>query len=469
MLTTSCDFSTYLGSQIEQHIARFFTSLAMEVFNKTRIVFCSYHEVQHCEDPAILIPVDIPSQGYRDIYKVPFNNTVLNLWNRLPKPQLGDWYCFPDSVNPLWYANRFGTLMPAWNFFGNLWSLLTLQEEKEISQLNRHDRVLGKLSPRLACNLLEVPAFNEAIAVLVAMCRSLERDRDTTTDLHGLVRNPTVVLSHDVDALRGNDLWTQGARMVRFVKPLGRLLAPKWANLYWIFFNFLHPYRYYLGANDMAIELEKEYGSSSSFYFLYGKKGRYGSRDNQTLLEKGIKRIPKPWVIGIHYNYYTFLNERSFRRQLQGIGNAVPALVINSGRGHYLRFDRTKSFRFLAQMGIDCDETLGYPDVVGYRAGIGGAFQPYDEVKKAPHPIWEVPLVVMDVALHEQYGTNPLLVYKKLLSHIGCIGGALSILVHPDLAFSPESRMEKDFFPEVLSISRSLGARICSAEEMLKS
>jgi hypothetical protein len=109
-------------------------------------------------------------------------------------------------------------------------------------------------------------------------------------------------------------------------------------------------------------------------------------------------------------------------------------------RYHYLRGD---PHRNIARLPFRYDTTLGFPDAVGFRAGIARPFHPWDFDRDAPADVLEVPLAAMDATLAEERylglsakRAEPRL--NALLDWAAANGGHFAILWHPD-RFDPLS------------------------------
>ncbi len=435
----------YLWEQILNHIKLFFPSGTEDLVKQTEVLFVPYSDTLDVRRPAVVIPIDItaplvPCQPY----SVEFNGTRLTLWNRLPFPDGKGWSCLPNSETPLWYRHLAGTLVPAYNFFGNVMNLLTLRAERENPARDCHGRFPTEADPRHASGLLQVPAFNESVAALVDACAGISAGTPPRFHLKDFAPSVVLVLSHDCDILLGNDLITQSIRLLRVLLPLLRVKPPKFANIWWTLRNIVHPRDFYLYDIPGMVEFEREVGFRSAFYMLNGSKGRFGARSGPQAILEAVEYIPEGWDIGMHYNYDTCLDAERFVAQKSALEKLL-GRAITSGRAHYLRFDPCDSWRFWAEHGIRCDESLGYPDFVGYRCGIAGIFKPLDPLTGRKLDIWEVPITVMDSALVGQYGEDPIGGCKKLLAHLASVGGALSILFHPGVLANPE-------FPELLGL-----------------
>jgi hypothetical protein len=459
--------SRYLRRQIEAHISRFFSPDALRAIKNVAIDFISYDEALRRREPAIVIPVDIDAPLIPESpYQVPFNGTFLTLWNQLPVPDGNEWQPFPTGETPLWYKNSFGTLMPAWNLFGNLFDLLSFREERQISTRDIHGRFIGAYSPRQKIGLIEVPAFNETVAALVAAASHLKGDSDLYSLPDGLLKRPGIILSHDCDILKGNDLWTQAVRTARIITPLAKGQLPNLANFWWALRNQFRPRDYYFDNVPGMINIERIFGYKSTFYLLNGHGGRYGARSGSGILRELISSIPSGWKIGIHYNYNTFQNHDSFAKQKEELAEIIGRSPI-VGRAHYLRFDSALSPSFLESHGISVDESAGYPDFIGFRAGLGGCFNPYDFNEDRELKILEIPMNIMDATLLDQYKDNAPDRLECWLRHFSRIGGAISMIFHPGFFYNPEFPGRLGLYHKLLHVCRKYEAKSLTASSFL--
>jgi hypothetical protein len=459
--------SEYLWEQVLYHLRLFFDEQAAVSVNPSRVRFGPYSAMISQREPVVAIPNDIPYNiAADDAWQVPFNGTTLTVWNRTPFPSSDGWHAEPNEKTPLWYIHASGTHLPAWNLFGNLFGLLTGEEERQTKERDRHGRFIGSQSPRAEKGLLAIPAFNEAVAALAAACVGMQKSGRVGFHLDRMIRPPAVILSHDCDILLGNDRWTQAVRAARIVLPLLKLRAPRIANLWWVMRNYVRPRDFYFDNVAGMINLERQFGFTSTYYLLNGTAGRFGARSGSAVLPELIAMIPKDWPLGVHYNYDTFLNAVRFRTQLSELTNLLgyrPAL----GRAHYLRFDSEQSPAFLAEHEIQCDESAGFSDRVGYRCGVGGCFRPYDLSTETAIRLREIPMNIMDATLLTQFGDRAFDQFETMLKHLGKIGGALSLNVHPGVFFNPELPRLLGFYHRLLRLCRDCGAIGMSAARLL--
>jgi len=455
----------YLDEAIKAHIYSFFTDVARATFESVTIKWCTMAEVTHPKERALYIPTDVAvGTTPKDVWRVPFGTTQLTLWNALPPPS-SEWR-LQDSAAPLWFVHPCGAVMPAWNLARTLFDLLTLKEETLCSERDAHGRFIAQISPRVALGILEAPIFNDSVAALVAASTGLKRTGVPDVELReGLVAQPVLVLSHDLDQLRGNDMWTQAVRLSRVFLPRGRAFS-QIRNAWLALVNTFLPRRYYLDNIFGMIAIERMLGFTSSLYFLNGTRGRFGARSGPKLIPEVAAITPAGWDLGMHYNYDTHLDPNAFVAQRTELEELLGRKV-EAGRAHYLRFDPELSWRFYVDMGIRSDESLGYYDRIGYRAGIAGPFRPYDPESQSSMPLIEMPMVVMEGALVAQYPTDPVEAFERLLSHISIVGGALSLLFHPGQFHNPEFPETLGLYRRLLGKARLIGARSMNVKDFL--
>jgi hypothetical protein len=136
--------------------------------------------------------------------------------------------------------------------------------------------------------------------------------------------------------------------------------------------------------------------------------------------------------IGLHSSY-TAADDTTRLAEEKGKLEAL-AGPVEGHRYHYLRGD---PHRNIASLDFRYDTTLGFPDAVGFRAGIARPFHPWDFEHGAPAQVLEIPLAAMDATLAEERylglsakRAEPQL--NALLDWAAVNGGAFAVLWHPD-------------------------------------
>ena len=170
--------------------------------------------------------------------------------------------------------------------------------------------------------------------------------------------------------------------------------------------------------------------------------------------------------VGLHGSYTAAHDEARLREEKAKLESL--AGPIEGHRYHYLRGDPHKN---IARLDFLYDTTLGFPDAVGFRAGIARPFHPWDFERDTPGDVLEIPLAAMDATLAEDRylglsakRAEPRL--TALLDWAAVNGGAFSILWHPD-RFDPLSSGGWDrLYSKVLEGVQERGGVCMSAGEL---
>ena len=439
----------YARRAITRHIQFHLHEDAVASFTATNIAWAQWQDVfsqDWPEDTTVVIPI-VPRELIDPVtWSVPFRGTQLTLWNRVPLPE--EWVC-DNAEAPLWYRGPKGQFMPAWDLVGTVFDLLTMQEERTLQRRDPMDRALAKMSPRQTDGRLLVPIVNNSAAALVDLCVR-QQHADNAASI-ALAKPISVCLSHDLDQLRGDDFWTQAARLWRFVAPLRHFRLPRFSALGIMFSNFLRPRRYFIDDLLAMLAAERLRAFRSINYVLCGVKGRYGARTSSRCIRQYLKEVEPYGDIGMHYNYGTLGQVDAFDRQRNEIETLASNLPV-AGRAHYLVMDPKDSFQFWEARGIKLDESLGYPDAVGYRAGIAGPFKPFNPATHDESSIISLPLVAMDSAVASQFGGEYELAIETLVRHLSVVGGTFTLLFHPGMFANPEHPETLGMYERILDI-----------------
>lgn len=225
---------------------------------------------------------------------------------------------------------------------------------------------------------------------------------------------------------------------------------------------------------EIAAE-ERAHEARSTFFLLAGHGHRADGaapeaydrlrpRLVETLTEAGAE-------IGLHGSYLAaedldrLAGERVALAQLDG-----PLL---GHRYHYLRVDPQRNLAPLAGLGFRYDTSLGFPDALGFRAGLAHPFRPWDSARDRPADLVEVPLAVMDATLAEERyaGLSASAAERRvleLLDRAAEHGGAFSILWHPERFDGPSARgWDRLYFGTIRAV-RERGGICLSAGELAR-
>jgi hypothetical protein len=253
-------------------------------------------------------------------------------------------------------------------------------------------------------------------------------------------RRFTVALTHDVDSpWRWTPIGTRGAAARMKQSVLRGRLGPAVREATGLATMPLHRAR---GTDpnwrfEQIVDEERKRGATGSTFFVLA--AHHDPHDGaapetydalrpklvETILETGAE-------IGLHGSY-TAADDRERLAQEKAKLEAL-AGTVEGHRFHYLRGD---PHRNIASLPFRYDTTLGFPDAVGFRAGIARPFHPWDFDREQPAEVLEVPLAAMDATLAEERylglsakRAEPQLL--RLLDWAAEHGGAFALLWHPD-------------------------------------
>jgi hypothetical protein len=227
---------------------------------------------------------------------------------------------------------------------------------------------------------------------------------------------------------------------------------------------------------EIAAE-EREHGARGSTFYVISGHGHpadgaapqeYARRRPalvEELLESGSE-------VGLHGSYLAAEDMDKLAAEktlLDGLAGQV-----TGHRYHYLRIDPHRNLVPLSGLGFRYDTTLGFPDALGFRAGIAHPFHPWDFEREEPAAIVEVPLAAMDATLAEAryQGLTAAAAKPRLIALLDWAaehGGGFSILWHPDRFDAPSARGWDRLYFELLDAVRERGGVCMSAGELASS
>jgi peptidoglycan/xylan/chitin deacetylase (PgdA/CDA1 family) len=250
-------------------------------------------------------------------------------------------------------------------------------------------------------------------------------------------RRYAVVLSHDVDEVgrfgagRGLRLLSQAlarpspraiVRGAYFAAAGAARSLTRGPDPYWNFRGMM--------------AMEEQAGYRSTFFFV--PEARSVNRDppydiDAPRLRDMLARLHAGgWEIGVHGSFDSYTDATILDSQRRKLAETSGALV-EGIRQHYLRLRVPGSFRAQARAGFVYDSTLGYHDNIGFRAGAAFPFRPFDPESRAPLPLLELPLTIMDGALFWHLKLTSQAAAARTLAMLGTVrqrGGLAVLLWH---------------------------------------
>ena len=159
---------------------------------------------------------------------------------------------------------------------------------------------------------------------------------------------------------------------------------------------------------SLLVRLQKKYKMKMSYFFLLANYSRYDRNIsyNKTRLHSLIKAVGDRSNIGLHPSYFSNSMPEKFKIEkdrLEGIAN----FRIKSSRQHYIKLQLPETYRFLIDIEIFEDYSMGYADNIGYRASTSEVFYFYDLDFEIQTPLKIHPFVVSDYAMKKSMNLSP--------------------------------------------------------------
>lgn len=269
-----------------------------------------------------------------------------------------------------------------------------------------------------------------------------------------------VCLTHDIDAVYPGKMYPIIGTAKAFAKgdltdvvriPFSRI--NKKCNPYWNFREIM--------------ELEAKYNAKSSFYFLTLKPGEKDFNYKIEDLGAELKFISdQGWEIGLHGGHESYKSFEDLTEKKQKLERVLGKKVIGY-RNHYLRFKVPDTWELLSKAGFKYDATFGYSDCAGFRNGLCHPFRPYNLKIDKQIDILEIPLIIMDRTLLNDYMRLDIKqaweLIKMLIDKVEQYNGVVTFLWHNNTSF--EGQYLK-FYEKFLEYVFRKNAWITSGEEV---
>ncbi|MCB9472481.1 MAG: hypothetical protein H6678_01590 [Candidatus Delongbacteria bacterium] len=269
----------------------------------------------------------------------------------------------------------------------------------------------------------------------------------------------TVFLTHDVDR-------TTGLELTSLVKAARGTLSGNrrhWLGLGQALDHGLMPRRL-----RRLLEIEQRHGVRGVYFMIAGPAGlgRYDSRTDihWRSARHAVEAIRAAGgVIGLHGGFHVAERD-GYLEEAERIRRAT-GLAVRCQRNHYLRLDIHRHCQQLEAAGLAMDFTLGYSRRTGFRNGVCGPFRLWDLANGRPGRITAIPLVYMEQA-GTQLDPGPAMrdLEERLKAAAAC-GGAISLLIHPEV-FAVDERWY-EVYETIIALCRSVGARLDADPEEL--
>jgi peptidoglycan/xylan/chitin deacetylase (PgdA/CDA1 family) len=214
------------------------------------------------------------------------------------------------------------------------------------------------------------------------------------------------------------------------------------------------------------MELEKRYNAKSSFYFLALEFGDqdYTYEINDVEQEIGIIQ-DSGWEVGLHAGHQGSVDLQKLKKEKSKL-EQVTHRSVTGCRNHYLKFIVPDSWELLQKAGFVYDCTLGYADCAGFRNGMCHPFHPYNLNSGTMLDIIEIPQVLMDRSLSDDYmrldSDGAWDIACRLINAVEACHGVITLLWHNSSLIGEQ----KAFYEKLLDYCAKKNAWMTSGEEI---
>jgi len=176
-------------------------------------------------------------------------------------------------------------------------------------------------------------------------------------------------------------------------------------------------------------------GFRSTLFAVAERRHRRDPQYHISVLSPSLRdAASRGFEIGLHASYTSLEGDSTVRREA-GTLLASTGIKPIGNRQHWLRMDHHANlYAAVERAHFAYDSTLGFATMCGFRNGANFAFPPYDFERERPCSFLEIPLAVMDGALHRASRTlrnDPQELTNQILSESRKWGwGGFSVLWH---------------------------------------
>jgi len=282
-------------------------------------------------------------------------------------------------------------------------------------------------------------------------------------------------LSHDVDKIDTYNIYD----FIYYVKVLFGLtkkdipFSKKIKKVFEYGFNFFFTKKNPNWDFDFLRNIEKEYGFTSTFYFLpkdIKHQDAYYSFTEKRVQTLFKKLKTEDCEIGIHGTHRSATSLKNLKSNISALEQAA-SVNVSGIRQHCLIFDINITPYLHEDADLLYDTSLAFAEHEGFRNSYCLPFKLYNFKKDKPFRTWEIPLNAMDVTLfgyRKLNMTDAFVSVQDILHEIIQFNGVFSLLWHNgffDEILYPDI---KDFYIRLLKMINSNNGNSIIGKEIIK-
>lgn len=319
----------------------------------------------------------------------------------------------------VFYANRKGQI--PFDLFSAVFYLISRYEEYIPSERDSHDRFLAQNSILFKHDLILSPLVD-------LWCRELRFELLGSRELNRTFRFISTI---DVDNAYAYKFKSFGVKVGGTIKSILRGDWPDVSRRFGCYFRQkVDPYDTY----DVIANTHHSAGVKPIYFFLLSDRNEWDRNLGYTNKHyRGlISALQRENDIGIHPGYNTYQNaEKTYIEKIR-LEDITGKEVLRS-RQHFLKFVFPETARNLVECGIKEDYSLGYAEVLGFRAGTCTPFKFFDLLENESRDLVFHSTALMDATLNRYLGLSPKEAEeatKALVDEIKAVNGELVVIWH---------------------------------------
>lgn len=181
-------------------------------------------------------------------------------------------------------------------------------------------------------------------------------------------------------------------------------------------------------------KLQKKYDLHPIYFFPVGDYGAYDKNiaPDRFGYKNLIQSIGDTADVGLHPSYRSNTDQAAFLREKDNLIDITKRPVIRS-RQHYVKLKFPETYENLIDHNIYKDYSMGYPDALGFRAGIASSFLFYDLSREMQTVLRVYPFAMMDVTFRfylKLSQEESLLKIRQLIREVHRVNGLLISVWH---------------------------------------
>ena len=194
-------------------------------------------------------------------------------------------------------------------------------------------------------------------------------------------------------------------------------------------FGVKDPYDTY----DLLAKIHAKSNAENTYFFQVGAHGVHDKNlPLNKVMQKLITRIATYASIGIHPSYESNTSIETLQKEFQDLSELLGKSVTKS-RQHYLKMRLPETYENLISIGVQEDYTMGFPDIIGFRAGMAMPFPFFNLQTNKQRPFMIVPFQLMDGTLKDYMKLAPeeaILKVQELKKAIREVNGQFVSIFH---------------------------------------